>query len=203
MKLLVLDLDNTLADTAGTVTKGQWLKVIAVLTNHNYDAVADALQENLLKASFTATLTNTTDDPDVIALANKTYDDFDVSPLTLHEGATEILDLPVKKVLVTRGAEHVQNAKIDHLGIREKFEEIVIVGTFDTKGAALDKILETYNLPPEQIMVVGDRLAEEIKEAHVRKMKTIFIQHYPQEADFTPTHTVSSLLEARNHLNGA
>lgn len=207
VKLLIVDLDNTLCDTFHTLSLKQWERVEERLKEEGCDLSMQELKENFGKHSFRDTLAAAELAPNLMEIALRVYDDVDISTLKLFDDANEFLAIPLPKVLLSRGEAKLQKRKIDHLGIRNHVEEVVIVPTFDTKKASLAAIMEKYELPPSSCLVVGDRLLEEIKDGSDLGMWTVLVHRSENpvpESDISPSLTVQSLSEItsqfRRHL---
>ncbi len=87
-----------------------------------------------------------------------------------------IPELNARKFLVTSGFRRLQESKIRALGFADQFEGIQIdaIDEPDPKGKEriFAEILETHNLPPAEVLVVGDNPASEIAAGRRLGMKT-------------------------------
>jgi len=81
--------------------------------------------------------------------------------------------------LVTCGVHERQERKIELLGIREFFDEVIINDT--EIGTALEEcymdILGRHSLTPQECVAVGDRIHSEIRVANYLRMTTVQIVH--------------------------
>jgi FMN phosphatase YigB (HAD superfamily) len=113
----------------------------------------------------------------------------DVKNITPFAGVPEFLrSFPAKKVLLTWETDKgLQDAKIDQLGIRTFFNEIVICYSNQEKKECLARIKEKYS--PENIYVVGDRIDAEIQFGNELGLKTVRLQ-YGRYKDMMPQHTL-------------
>lgn len=197
IKLLVVDLDNTLCDTFHTLSKWQWAHTAKVLESHGIPKdKSEQMLRSLGKYSFKTMMDKIGLDAKLKKIAIAAYDDVDVSKLKLFSDADAIINYPLPKVLVTRGERKLQRAKIKHLGIRLKFKKVYYVSTFDKKKDTFRLILKDFGYKPSEILVIGDRIEEEIKDAKSLRMKTAFINRpdwpsHPSAA--TPDISVKTL----------
>ncbi len=197
IKLLVVDLDNTLCDTFHTLSKFQWLHAAKVLEKNGISKKkGDQMLRALGKHSFRAMTEKIGLDDRLKKVAISAYDDVDVSKLKLFKDAHAIIDYPMQKVLVTRGELKLQKSKIKHLGIKSKFKKIYFVNTFQNKKDTFKIILKDFKYKPGEILVIGDRIEEEIVDAKSLRMRTAFIDRpdWPSHPSLAkPDITVKSL----------
>jgi FMN phosphatase YigB (HAD superfamily) len=80
--------------------------------------------------------------------------------------------------LLTSGKPRFQNAKIDHLNIRKLFADILIVGDSSSQGKAaeLKALAARREFTTENILVVGNRLDNEIAAAKLLGMPAAWIR---------------------------
>jgi FMN phosphatase YigB (HAD superfamily) len=205
VRLLVVDLDNTLCDTFHTLSKRQWKNALDALAKDGVDAKTMAhLRKELGKRSFRSTLLGLS--PARQRLALKAYDDLDVKPLRLYDDAHALLDLPIQKVLVTRGERGLQTRKITHLKIQRYFKKIYYVPTFGRKKDTFKKVLRDFRLTPKQALVIGDRIEEEILDAKQLGLPAAFIDRpdWPSHPSVeTPDLSVKSLEKIADRLKKA
>ena len=97
--------------------------------------------------------------------------------MKLYEGAGEILEnIESKKILLTHQADpDIQYKKIAALGIKDLFDEVIIVSTFQEKFLVLEKIKSEF-LNPKEVAVVGDRRDAEIRFGNMQGFVTILIK---------------------------
>jgi FMN phosphatase YigB (HAD superfamily) len=104
--------------------------------------------------------------------------------------------------LLTEGDFDFQNAKIDHLGIRSFFREVVIVPPGPgAKHGALVSLLERGRHPPASVVVVGNRLDREIRAGNRLGVATVWVRRgegsaaLPGKDASLPHHTVDDVAE--------
>lgn len=113
----------------------------------------------------------------------------DLKTIAPFPGVPEFLrSFPAKKVLLTWETDKgLQDAKIDQLGIRTFFNEIVICYSNQEKKECLARIKEKYS--QENICVVGDRIDAEIQFGNELGLKTVRLRHGKYK-DMMPQHTL-------------
>jgi FMN phosphatase YigB (HAD superfamily) len=104
--------------------------------------------------------------------------------------------------LLTEGNLDFQGAKIDHLGIRSFFREVVIVPSGPgAKHGALASLLERGRHPPASVVVVGNRLDREIRAGNRLGVTTVWVRRgegsavLPGKDTGLPDHTVNDVGE--------
>lgn len=103
----------------------------------------------------------------------------DVTPnyteMKLYDGVKDILEsISAKKILITQGNIEMQNKKIDTLGVRNLFDEIIILPNAQAKLPEFEKIkLEFSN--PKDVAVVGDRRDAEIRYGNMMGFVSILL----------------------------
>jgi len=111
----------------------------------------------------------------------------DVKNIAPYSGVHDFLSsFPAKKVLLTWETDKgLQDTKINTLGIRSFFDEILICYSNEEKKSHLKDIQERYSW--EEIYVVGDRIDAEIQFGNELGMKTVRMQHGKYK-DIIPKH---------------
>lgn len=108
------------------------------------------------------------------------------------------------KVLVTR-MKHgldIQNKKIDVLGIRKFFDEILFCPKDEEKKSCFEQILKRYPLSKkEEIYVIGNKRSSELRAGKMLGLKTILLKHgkykdlKPKDSFEEPDYTIKKLDE--------
>ena len=91
-----------------------------------------------------------------------------MGPMTPFADYELMKDIDLQKFLVTTGFVKLQESKISRLGIRDDFEGIYIVDPMSTsvsKKEVFAKIIWKYGYEKEEVLVVGDDPASEVKAA--------------------------------------
>lgn len=93
----------------------------------------------------------------------------------------------IKHIVVTTGKRSRQELKIEKLGIKDKFDYILIndLETGLSKENCFRQMMKKFNLKPHQVIVVGDRIFSEIKVGNQLKLNTVQMLH-GRYKDLTP-----------------
>jgi FMN phosphatase YigB (HAD superfamily) len=98
-------------------------------------------------------------------------------------------------ILVTRGQQALQDRKIDILGIRKYFSKIYICEKYEDKYDEFNKVKDLF--PDVRIIVIGNRIDNEIRYGNMLGLTTIHIKHgkhkniVPSDQYEIPTHALS------------
>lgn len=193
LKCIAFDLDDTLLDTS------QWL--VPMAARHACQAMLDAgvasdidtcLQWRSAKAAefshreifaqFIQRYGTSTPDMALQGALKAFYNPEVPSRLPLMEGAEENLRTLSRKYhlyLITSGEPAAQQRKIKALQIETYFKKIYLVNNFknETKKHAFESILAVEKIQPEELLSVGNRLSQEIREAKMCGAKTCYFCH--------------------------
>lgn len=152
------------------------------------------------------------DDPQAIChAAREAYFNCPVGKLKLFRGSLPLLRFlarkGVKNFIVSFGEPAIQRQKVRALGLdREPSVEKIYYADRDnvlTKEAAFQKIQKQLGLPAEQVLVIGDRPAREIRAGNDLGMHTVrihrgeFKAQLPIGLEEEPDYVVRSLAEVR------
>jgi putative hydrolase of the HAD superfamily len=104
--------------------------------------------------------------------------------------------------LITNGNTEFQRAKIRRFELEQYFDFILIEGEFGV-GKPDKRVfkhgLEKFNVPPEQVWMIGDDLEFDMRPAQALGMGTVWVNHanesLPADGSIQPTHTICSLAE--------
>lgn len=122
----------------------------------------------------------------------------------LYKGTEQVLEYldekGVKLALVSgTNKEEFRRQQLNEFGIYPYFSYIDFLPHSDTKN--FQPILKQFKVKPEEVLVVGDRITSEIKEAKKLGMKTCRVLRGP-EKNFvpeneleTPDYTIEELIE--------
>lgn len=204
IKLLLIDMDNTLCDTHHSLSIPQWKKVEKTLVAMGKPDHADTFRKAFGKFSFMHTLESLDMSKSEKIKCIKAYDSVDVKNLELYPDAKYIFNLEMTKVLVTRGEPELQRRKIKHLGIAEYFDKIYFVHTFDSKRDAFKKAMRDFKVKSGECLAIGDRIEEEILDANELHIPSVLVRRpdWPVHKDHgRPDMTVRSLEAVAKRLN--
>jgi len=176
IRLLIIDLDNTLCDTLHTLSYPQWRKVEDAFTSKGWTREARAVRKEFGKRGFLRTLQDAKLTEEQVRFAIRVYDQVDVRPLRLFPDAQSLLDVPLPKTLISRGEPSLQRRKIAHLRIRRYFDDVRIISTFKDKEDAIRKTLREHRVRPREALVIGDRIEEEIAAARRLRVPCVLVR---------------------------
>lgn len=203
IKLLIVDMDNTLCDTFHTLSKNQWEKAAKVLERNGYKKHANIFRKNLGKFSFKHTIEQLGLPERERSLAMQAYDTVAVKNLKLYPDAKAIFEMGIPKVIVTRGDATLQAKKLRHLKLKKYFQKVYYIPTFKLKKEAFRKILKLHKIKPHEALVIGDRIEEEIKDANALGIPSVLVLRpdWPVHRNIAkPTITVRSLYSLRRYI---
>jgi FMN phosphatase YigB (HAD superfamily) len=128
-------------------------------------------------------------------------DDFSgMENIQLYMGAYDFLrKTTCKKVLVTKGNPSMQIKKLEILGIKDFFEEILICSTSEEKKGLFQQLKEKH--PECEFWVIGDRIDSEIRFGNELGMKTVLLRKgkyaelVPKEPIEAPTYELKEFSE--------
>lgn len=110
-------------------------------------------------------------------------------------------DKGLKLGLVTRGDEKTQQSKIDSLQLRSYFDTISVVDLGSPKSTALKNMSREF--APEETLVVGDNIRDEIKDARDLGMPHCWLSRGEfKSSPLFRVWTIQSLNELLDWLNG-
>jgi putative hydrolase of the HAD superfamily len=118
----------------------------------------------------------------------------------LTEGARDVLEYLSGKYrlcIVTDGSEWDQKRKIEHLGIEDYFDKMVIAGAIGTAKPEPSNFLRALSGDERVVYVVGDRLETDIVGGKEIGATTILFNNgffnYERDSDVKPDHTIDYL----------
>ncbi len=91
----------------------------------------------------------------------------------------KLRSLGFKTGLITNGFHALQYAKIDMLGLRSRFDEIIVTGDYNIHKPdkeIFDIMREKFSFAPENMVYVGDNPVNDIKGAASAGWKTIWMK---------------------------
>ena len=208
-KLLIFDLDDTLFETKSMDEKtfepifnkfesslidrfGKKLaqQILPELWKYPFDFVSEKHKfGNDLDYEFASLINKHEYELDI-----KTFKDFNSVESLKHE-----------KILVTTGFLKLQNAKIYHLGIKEKFSNIYIDDILDPKRiykkGIFNNILLDKKIDSKLVYVIGDNPNSELKAGFELGFNTIQVAKFGQKKSKYSNHYISDLEELITILN--
>lgn len=211
IKAIIFDLDDTLYNCSGTLSKSARVRAAKAMVESGLNVKEDDIYKKSVYVSKSPRLDlfselkkhfNITDEK-IIEAGKKAYNDDQVDEIKLFSDVMKVLELLNSCLifLVTSGVYARQEKKIEILGLKEKFDEIIIVDSErgEMKRDALIKIMEKFQLKPSEIVCVGDRITSEIKTGNNLGMTTIqimkgrFKELKPRNIEETPDYKISTI----------
>ena len=221
IQALVFDLDDTLMDTHGQLVPEAHRQACFAMRKSGLDIPFETLYEarmrlvdafprgdinQLLAEHFSC------DNPEIAAAGHQAYFNPQIGRLAPFPGVPEMLaDLQqgFRLFLLTSGYQAPQTQKVNALGIGSLFEQIYYASIDDPAGKkyALEQIARDYTLDFSQIMVIGDRINNEILWGNRLGCQTVWIQQgecaniVPEAPDEQPHHQLAAVTELPQLLN--
>ena len=202
--VLILDLDNTIYPVSSIAEK-LFEKLFAVIEKSgeykgDFEAVRLEIQRTPFQKvasafSFSEQLLSDCMDVHI----NLTYDD----PMHYFPDYKLVRELPQTKFLVTSGFSKLQNSKIDNLGIRNDFKEIVILDlqqSNDTKKDIFISLLEKYQFPKKEVLIVGDDIKSEIQAGKELGIDTVIYDRLKKYTDLKFTNKIDNFAGLSKYL---
>lgn len=189
IRLLLLDLDDTLFDCAGTLVPAAHRDAVAAMVAAGLPhPAADRLAElhDLLAGAaggvevYTHLAARHGCGPQVVAAGHRAFFERDVPPIDPFPGVREALDGwagRFERVIVTFGDPATQARKVERLAIAPHVDAVRYVGrdTAGGKEAAFRDELASRSLGPEAALVVGNRLDDEIAAGNRLGCPTVLV----------------------------
>ena len=192
IRAIIFDLDDTLYDCSGTlVVRGrrQVAKTIARLINTSeeeaYQLQLEMEEKYGVKANIYEKIVSHYHLPGTYA--QELLEEFvhiHISDITVFP---DVIDTMIQLkgrgywvVLVTSGDKEIQRKKIDVLELNNRyFDDIVITGRNNdqSKKACFQEIMKRYDLQPEEVICVGDKIDDELAASKSLGMFTIMFEH--------------------------
>ncbi len=215
IQALVFDLDDTLMDTHGQLVPEAHRQACFAMQKAGLDIPFEELYgvrmqlvdafprgdiNQLLAAHFNC------EDPDVPAAGHTTYFNPQIGELKAFPGVPEMLaDLQqdFHLFLLTSGYPEPQAQKVNALGISAFFKQIYYASIDEpaAKKQALEQIAQDYDYAFSEIMVIGDRINNEILWGNHLGCVTVWIQQgecagiVPESPEEKPHRQVSSVTD--------
>ena len=224
---VVFDLDDTLYDCFGQRVRPAHRHAAEAMVRAGLKASVEAVYRARLRAFLhDPTLRHIddvvcrhfgADDPEAISRAARdAYFRTPVGHLKLFRGSRPLLRFlhgrGVRIFIVSFGEPEIQSAKARALGLEDEptVEAIYYADRMKalTKDRAFRNILEKTGLPPQEILVVGDRPMSEIRAGRSLGMRTVRLQRgefaaqEPAGPEEEADHLVRSISEVRKLAYG-
>ncbi len=189
VKAVIFDLDDTLYDCSGTLVLKSKKLAAKIISKAIKCSEAEALKLQLElegrlgpKADISreiASLYNLSEE--FCKEITNTINTLEVEGAILFPDAMDSINA-LKKIgfmlfLVTFGNRSMQEKKIKVLGLERAFDEIIITENPLGKEKCFKAILTKYDLEPEQVLCVGDKIKDEIEVGERLGMSTALMKH--------------------------
>src|SRR3972149_9072906 len=192
IKAIIFDLDDTLYDCSGTlVVRGrrQVAKTIARLINTSeeeaYQLQLEMEEKYGVKSNIYEKIASHYHLPGTYV--QELLEEFihvGISNITLFSDVVDTLIQLKSKgyrlLLVTSGDKEIQRKKIDVLGLNNRyFDDIIITARNkkQSKKACFQEIMKCYDLQPEEVICVGDKIDDELAASKSLGMVTVMFEH--------------------------
>jgi putative hydrolase of the HAD superfamily len=193
IKCIAFDLDDTLLDTSQLLVPMAALRACEEMIHHGVRSDIDTclawrahkaaeLSHQEIFGGFIAKYGSTTPNIALQGAMKAFYNPEVPLKLPLMEGAETNLKILTEKYilfLVTSGEPETQMKKIKALQIESYFRKIYLVNNFknETKKDAFLDILSTERLQAEELLSIGNRLSQEIRQAKLCGARTCYYCH--------------------------
>ena len=189
VKAIIFDLDDTLYDCSGTLVLKSKKLAAKIISNAIKCSEAEALELQLeLEDRLGPKADISREIADLYNLSEEFCKEITDTIYTLEvEGAilfpdtmdsiNELKKIGYKLFLVTFGNREMQKKKIKALGLEKAFDKIIITDNPRGKEKCFSEILTEYNLEPEQVLCVGDKIKDEIEVGKRLGMLTALMKH--------------------------
>ncbi len=212
------DLDDTLADTFGTLVGPALYRAAEQMVAGGLDTDAETAAEFMHRLAdrgegadyFASALdrfgSTSGNESAIAAIGQRTYFTTDVAAIQLLPGGRRLLEALTTRhtlFLVTAGDPRTQRQKLERLAIADLFRDMRLVSTIagERKRDAFAELVAHHALAPQHCICVGDRLVGEIRDGNELGMTTIWVRRgefrhlQPLTDNDRPTHTVANLDE--------
>lgn len=202
--VLIFDLDNTIYPVS-SISKKLFKTLFAVIEDSGeYEGDFEAIKLEIQRTPFQKVASAFSFSGQLLKECmqvhiNLTYDD----PMQYFPDYELVRQLPQTKFLVTSGFSKLQHSKIDNLGIRNDFEEIVILDlqqTNDTKKDIFKRLLAKYKLPKQEVLIVGDDIKSEIQAGEELEIDTVIYDHLQKYTDSNYANKIENFADLKKFL---
>ncbi len=189
IKAIIFDLDDTLYDCSGTLVLKSKKLAAKIISKAIKCSEAEAIKlqieiEDRLgpKADVAREISSLYNLPeDFCKEITNIINTLEVEGVILFPGTmdsiNELKRIGYKLFLVTFGKRKMQEKKINVLGLERVFDEIIITESPQGKEKYFKEILTKYDLEPEQVLCVGDKIKDEIEVGKRLGMSTVLMKH--------------------------
>jgi len=187
--LIIFDLDDTLINTSEEFLPLKLKKVVQAMIDSGLNVDEDevlnkimGINQNSINAEQAIkTFLQQIGQEKLLRIAIEEYyapyeEEFKINFLPhALEVIKELKDKQHKLTLVSYGNPELQKKKLEQTGIRNIFDKIIITEEHN-KGELYWQLAELLNYPPEQVVVIGDKVKTDLLPAKELGMVTIQMQ---------------------------
>ncbi len=189
IKAIIFDLDDTLYDCSGTLVLKSKKLAAKIISKAIKCSETEAFQLQLElegrlgpKADIFREIANLYNLPEEFCREiSNIINALDVGGAVLFpdtmDSINELKKVGYKLFLVTFGNRKMQEKKIKALGLERAFDKIIITDNPLGKEKCFREILTKYDLKPEQVLCVGDKIKDEIEVGKKLGMSTALMKH--------------------------
>jgi len=189
VEAIIFDLDDTLYDCSGTLVLKRKKLAAKIISKAIKCSEAEALKLQLEledrlgpKADIASEIASLYNLPEEFCKeVTNTINTLEVEGAILFpdtmDSINELKKIGYKLFLVTFGNRKMQEKKIKVLGLERAFDEIIITENPRGKEKCFKEILTKYDLEPEQVLCVGDKIKDEIEVGKRLGMSTALMKH--------------------------
>jgi len=192
MKAIIFDLDDTLYDCTGSLLEASRKRAAKAMVDAGLPCTEEEaylLQKKLSEKHgpyypvFNEISNKFNKGHELVRSALKAYNSNEVTDIQLFPDVVPTLKKlaqdKYKLFLLTTGIHERQHKKIELLNLKPYFDEIIIndqeVGLL--MEDCFEAIVRKYSLSPQNVVVVGDRVREELRIAKSKGMVTVQMLH--------------------------
>jgi uncharacterized cofD-like protein len=192
MKAIIFDLDDTLFDCSGKLVDNARKRAAEAMVKAGLKTAVKDIYKKMVEITKNSPRSDIFDklfehfdikDQEVIQAGINAYNSEDVENIKPFPDVLETLDKlkqqGYKLVLITSGIYNRQKRKVEILGLEDKFDLIIIsdIERGPLKQESFVKTMNKFDLKPEEIVSVGDRINSEIKISNEMGMITVQMLH--------------------------
>ena len=202
--ILIFDLDNTIYPVSSIAEK-LFKKLYAVIEKSSeYEGDLEAIKLEIQRTPFQKVANAFSFSEQLLKECMEvhiklTYDD----PMQYFPDYELVRELPQTKFLVTSGFSKLQHSKIDNLGIRDDFKEIVILDlqqSNETKKDIFKRLLEKYKFSEDEVLIVGDDIKSEIQAGKELGIDTVIYDRLEKYTDLNNSNKIENFAELAKFL---
>jgi uncharacterized cofD-like protein len=192
LRAVIFDMDDTLFDCTGTLVEASRVRAAEVLVAEGLDATVDEaleMQKDLADKHgphflvFDEIARRHDLDEETVERVYRAYNSEDVGDIEPFRDVVPTLRYlrarGIQCFLLTSGVYRRQATKIDRLGLRDEFDDLLIndVERGQMLSECLRYLLEKHSLRPAEALVVGNRPQEEIRVGNDLGTRTARMLH--------------------------